>query len=304
MPRIRFLPDRRVVEAREAETVLDSALRAGIPHAHACGGNARCSTCRVLVVDGLDACSAPTPQEIEVATMAGLEPPVRLACQTYVHGDVSVRRLVVDDLDENRLDLRTRRAGQPIGKEQEISVLFADIRRFTGFAARELPYDVIDVLDRFAADAVTTVEGRHRGRLTAFLGDGVMAVFGADGEPDPAGRAVKAGLDLVARMDERRQLYLDLYGTELEVNVGIHHGAAVLGDVTWRAGRSLLTAVGDTVNLAQRIEQANKVAGTRVLVSGTVAEMLSGRLVKGRELDTEVPGIEGPLHLTEVVGIG
>lgn len=301
MPHIHFLPDDRRVPVDGPDTILDAALEAGIPHAHACGGNARCSTCRVLVLEGLEGCTPRTPEEAEVAELLGLSDEVRLACQTRVSGAVTVRRLVVDHLDEERIDLRNRPSGRPIGREGEVTVLFADHRRFTAFATRRLPYDVIDVLDRFTLETVSTVEHRHGGRLTAFLGDGVMAVFGADDRTDPTGRAVAAGLDLVARAAERRELFQDLYGVGLELNVGIHHGTAVVGEVSWREGRRLLTAVGETVNLAQRIEQANKQMGTALLVSSAVADRLEGRLVPGRAATLELAG--GSCRVIEALGL-
>lgn len=294
-----FLPDDRSVETSDGKTLLELALDAGIPHAHACGGEARCSTCRVLVTDGLDRCSPRDAAEVEVADRAGLSAEVRLACQTRVLGDVTVRRLVVDPLDEDRLDLRT--AGRSLGRETEVAVVFADLRGFTHFAAGRLPYDVIDVLDRLTVDAVAAVEQRHGGRLTAFLGDGVMGVFGADGEDDPSGRAVAAGLELVARAAERRGMYRDLYGVDLILNVGVHHGPAVVGEVSWRQGGRLLTAVGETVNLAQRIEQANKLVGSQLLVSEEVARRLEGRAVSGRTGSVPVGG--GELEVVEVLGL-
>src|SRR4051794_9459784 len=99
MPTITYVIDDRTAPIAAHETILQASLRAGVPHAHACGGNARCSTCRVQIVDGLDACARRTDKERDLAARLGFAPEVRLACQTTVAGDVTVRRLVLDATD-------------------------------------------------------------------------------------------------------------------------------------------------------------------------------------------------------------
>src|SRR3954470_16734919 len=96
---ITYVIDRRTAPIDAHETILRASLRAGVPHAHACGGNARCSTCRVQIVDGLDACAPRTDKEHALAARLRFAPEVRLACQTTVAGDVTVRRLVLDQTD-------------------------------------------------------------------------------------------------------------------------------------------------------------------------------------------------------------
>src|SRR6266478_7539136 len=99
MARIRFLPDELDVEALADETLLHASVRAGIPHTHACGGNARCSTCRVIVLDGVENCAPRTEAENVIARLLQFDAHVRLACQTRVAGPVTVRRLVLDEQD-------------------------------------------------------------------------------------------------------------------------------------------------------------------------------------------------------------
>ena len=86
MVRISFLPDARLVEASPGQTVLQAALSAGIKLTHACGSNARCSTCRTAVLEGLENCSPRTQAEEEIATHLQFKPMIRLACQTRVTG--------------------------------------------------------------------------------------------------------------------------------------------------------------------------------------------------------------------------
>jgi adenylate cyclase len=86
MALIHYLPDEIEIEANEGETILLAALRAGIAHAHLCGGSARCSTCRVIIIEGLENCAPRNAEEQSIAEMLRFDPKVRLACQTVVTG--------------------------------------------------------------------------------------------------------------------------------------------------------------------------------------------------------------------------
>ena len=134
MPKIVCLPDKREFDIGPEETVLDAALRAGIPHAHACGGHAKCSTCRIWILDGLEHCADSSEAERTLSSALGFGPEVRLACQTRVHGDVKLRRLVLDEADlEISSQLPKERHGR-CGENKAIAVLFCDIRDFTAFS--------------------------------------------------------------------------------------------------------------------------------------------------------------------------
>ena len=324
MPNIYVLPDQRLIECRARETVLSAGLRAGVQFAHACGGRASCSTCRVVVVEGRSACTEPTAKERAIAERLGFSPEFRLACQTKVSADLTVRRLVLDDDDVELADIRTgfvrrhvrgatawvfggvarhRTRPQAIGEEQHVAVLFADIRGFTGFSEALLPYDVIHVLERHLRLATKTV-GRHGGVVTSFMGDGLMALFRPGQRRSPSERAVRAGLAMVAESDARRPVLGELYGRSFQLDVGVHSGPAIVGTV---GGASAVTAIGDTVNVASRIEQANKEFGTRFLVSeATLAELVADSRVDvdigvGRRFCCPLPGKAGEYTLIEIL---
>lgn len=322
MPNIYVLPDQRLIECRARETVLSAGLRAGVQFAHACGGRASCSTCRIVVVEGHSACTEQTAKEQVIAERLGFSPEFRLACQTRVSADLTVRRLVLDDDDVELADIRTgfvrrnvrgvkawvfggvarhRTRPQAIGEEQHVAILFADIRGFTGFSEALLPYDVIHVLERHLRLATKTVE-RHGGRVTSFMGDGVMALFRPGGRRSPSARAVRAGLDMVAESDARRPVLGELYGRSFQLDVGVHAGPAIVGTVG--GGQATVTAIGDTVNLASRIEQANKEFGTRFLVSEATLADLDGDVSLGRRFTCPLPGKVGEYTLVEVLAPG
>ena len=177
MARIFSLPDEQELHKQPSETILQASLRAGIPHTHVCGGKARCSTCRVLILEGLEHCAPRNAREHVLATRLGFDPAIRLACQTTISGDVALRRLVLDDADvavTSQLD-----AGTPpviVGQEQRLAMLFADIRGFTPFAEAMLPYDIIHVLNRYFHHVGQAIR-RHGGSINTYMGVVMLAVF-------------------------------------------------------------------------------------------------------------------------------
>ena len=135
------------------------------------------------------------------------------------------------------------------------------------------------------------------------MGDGVMALFGLRDRRASSLRAVEAGQEILAQilLDIRRQGLELLYGRSFDVNVGLHYGAAIVG--TLEGAPSSVTAIGDTVNMASRIEQANKEHGTRFLMSeGTLAEV-GDDVVVGRTFRCALPGKAGEHMLVEVLGM-
>lgn len=323
MPHVYVLPDQRLVECRAGETVLDAALRAAVPWVHACGGEAQCSTCRMVVIEGLDACGARTKAEEVIAGRLDFGPEFRLACQARATDDITVRRLVIDRRDQELADIRPRFARRersapaplrrifggfvrrrtvrrPIGEEKAVAVLFSDIRGFTPFAEALLPYDVIHVLERHLRDMTEAVES-HRGTVTAYMGDGVMALFGLEAPDTAVLDAVGAGLEMLARVDRLRPGTEQLYGRSFDVNVGIHYGDAIVGAL-W-GDPSAITAMGDAVNVAARVEGANKEAGTRLLVTEPTFEAARNGVVVARSMCCALPGKAGEHTLYEVVGL-
>jgi adenylate cyclase len=296
---IRFLPDGVDVDAKAGKSLLDVALKAGIPHTHACGGNARCTTCRILVVEGETCLTEPTWKETRVAKKLGLGGRYRLACQTKITGDATVRRLVIDPADVALTDMRDRPA--PVGVEREVAVLFSDIRSFTPLAESLLPYDVIHLLNRhyYEMGSVITSYGGH---ITAYMGDGLMALFGLDEGRgmDPSHEAVLAGIDMLERQDGRRADLEALYGQSYEIGVGIHTGQAVVGMLGGEV--SVMTAIGDVVNMASRIESATKQVGARLLISDATYQQVADVVQVGKKVSLQLKGKSGDHLLYEILG--
>ena len=279
-------PDGAVVSVQPGTSLLDASQINAIPHAAVCGGRGRCSTCRVRVVSGAAALPPPSAQERRVLERIGAPSMVRLACQTRPTADLSIMPLLPPGASAQA---GHRRPAFLTGEEREIVVLFADLRDFTGFAEHRLPYDVVFVLNRYFAhmgEAVRTAGGH----LDKFTGDGVMALFGIDVSPD---RAALQALDAARRMvaslaDLNTMLEADL-DTPLRMGIGLHAGPAIIGEMGYGEATSL-TAVGDTVNTASRLEAMTKEYGAEIVVSETVADLAGVDLGAFPSHDIEVRG--------------
>lgn len=171
------------------------------------------------------------------------------------------------------------------GEVKEITVLFADIRGFTRRSGVLSPERVVEILNAFLTLSVAAVEGKG-GLLNKFLGDGCMALFGAHraGE-DHAERALASALELLARLETLNAALERQGDAPLLVGLGIHSGPALVGCVGAtlpvaggrRRKRREFTAIGQTVNLAQRLEQLTKRCGGPVLLSEATVQRLPAR---------------------------
>ena len=302
MPRIRFLPDAMDVEIGEGETVLEAAVRAGIPLAHICGGHGRCSTCRVVIQEGLEHCRPRSGPEELIARQLRFDAGIRLACQTMVTGDVTLRRLVLDDEDVelSSLFIRGVETGS-VGVEKHVLILFADIIGFTPFAEALLPYDVIHVLNRYF-HLVGKIIDQHGGQVDSYMGDGFMALFESEDPTEGSLRAVRAGLALMTAVDDFGPYLEQLFKRKFHIRLGLHFGQVVAGNLGV-PGNKKMTVIGDAVNLASRIETANKQAGTRFLISADTYDLVKNHVQVGRALRVSLPGKSGEYSLYEVTGL-
>ena len=151
------------------------------------------------------------------------------------------------------------------GEMREVTVLFLDIRDFTRFSANNPPTAVVAMLNIVFASMQEVLQA-HGGTIDKFLGDGFMAVFNAPLDcPGHARRAVEAALEMERRTAQlNRELNRD--GRSLDIGIGIDTGMVVAGNVG-AEDRKEYTVIGDAVNRASRIEQHNRAAGTRILIS-------------------------------------
>jgi len=256
----------------------------------------------VAILEGLQFCSPRSDAELALAERLHFNERVRLACQTTITGDVTLRRLILDDRDAELTDQReTAAVHGPVGEERCIAILFVDIRDSTAFAEALPPFDVIHVLRRFYNHVETAVD-RNDGHVGSYLGDGLMALFDGERSGCAALQAVTAGLEMLSSVKRDMRPYVKrLFQREFRIGVGVHYGEVVVGTVG-TAGIERLTAIGDAVNVAQRVEAANKGAGTMFLVSDSVFAQVQGRVREGKTIRVELQGKTGEHTLHEIVG--
>jgi adenylate cyclase len=256
-------PDGRSVEVMPGTSVLEASRLAGIPHAHVCGGRGRCSTCRIRVRGETGSIDPPGEDELRVLRRIGATANVRLACQLRPHGAIEVTPLLPPFA--HAADAR-RRVDFAQGSEREIAILFADIRGFTSLAEGRLPYDVVFVLNRYFTTMGRAVEAAG-GRVDKFIGDGVMALFGIESGPRAACReALAAARQMSERLDELNQSLQDELDGPLRIGIGIHVGPTIVGEMGYGSAVAI-TAIGDAVNTASRLETLTKTYGCELVVS-------------------------------------
>lgn len=152
------------------------------------------------------------------------------------------------------------------GEEINLTVLFMDVRNFTSYAEDATPQQVVARLNDLYGHVVPVLL-RHRGHANKFIGDGLLAVFGApERVDDHAECAVAAALEIVALVESN-------YGEKLRVGVGINSGPVVAGTIGG-GGRLDFTVIGDTVNTASRVESATKTTGDDVLITEATFRLL------------------------------
>ena len=159
-----------------------------------------------------------------------------------------------------------RRVDFAQGSEREIAILFADIRGFTALSEGRLPYDVVFILNRYFAAVGRAVESAG-GRVDKFLGDGVMALFGIEsGAQQGCREALTAARLMSERMGELNASLRGEIERPLRIGIGIHAGPIIIGEMGY-GGATAITAIGDAVNTASRLETLTKTYGCQLVVS-------------------------------------
>jgi adenylate cyclase len=185
------------------------------------------------------------------------------------------------------------------GNRRRISVLFSDIRGFSKMSERMAPEKVVQLLNEYFELMVEVIFHNH-GTLDKFMGDGLMAIFGApENDPYQEENALKAAVQMqqeTAKLEEK----WSLEGIHIRIGIGIHSGPAIVGTIG-SSRRMEYTAIGDTVNVASRLEAATKELGANILISehtyygakGAFAFKSMGTInIRGREEPLTVYALE------------
>ncbi len=192
-------------------------------------------------------------------------------------------------------------AQNPGGERRELTVMFTDLAHFTKFAESRAPEEVVEALNTCLADLSAAI-AQAGGTLDKFIGDNVMAFFGAPiPRPDHALRACQAALRQVAALETLAPRWRSGAWPELDLRVGINTGDMIVGTIGGGQGQDY-TVIGDAVNLAARLEVANKLYGTRILCSEATWRLVADQ-IETREVDTiRVQGKQQSVRVFEVLG--
>lgn len=177
------------------------------------------------------------------------------------------------------------------GEEVNVTVMFLDVRDFTGYAERAEPTEVVATLNALFEEVVPVIR-KHEGSVDKYTGDGLLAVFGAPRPlDDHADRSLAAAREIAQRVERR-------FHGSIEISIGLNSGPVIAGNVG-AAGRLEFSVIGDTVNVAARVEAATRETGDMILVSEKTLACLSdaedlverpGVLLKGKRQQVRVYG--------------
>jgi len=217
---------------------------------------------------------------------------LKLAFQHYV--PPAVVESLLTDMGKLRLG----------GEKRELTVLFSDIRGFTALSERMEPEELVKLMNEYFT-AMTEKVFEQRGSLDKYIGDAIMAIYGAPVE-DPAHPALacRSALGMVQALRELREPWRRRGLPQIDIGVGINTGPMVVGNMGSRR-RFNYTVVGDAVNVASRLESLNKTYGTNILISEHTYERVKDEPFEVREIDSvPVRGRERPVRLYELIPDG
>ncbi len=301
-PRLYYAPGNKMAELMPDATLLESIRAAGIPHASVCGGHGRCSTCRVRIGKGLETLEPASAHELKVLSRVTQSPSVRLACQLRPTDDIEIAALVRPDAGPNQA---ARRTGYRQGQELNVAFLFVDLRGSTKLSEQRLPFDVVFILNLFFAELAEALEETN-GHYAQFNGDGLLAIYGLTSGPDQGcAEAIEGAKAMFRRLATLNQRLRDELVEDLKIGVGIHAGEAIVGSMGPPAS-PIISALGDNVNIAARLESQTKEFAVPMVISTTVAERSATPMdaqqhhsirVKGRDQAVGVYAINHPDRL-------
>ena len=253
----------RTVRVPRGWSVLEASRSFHIPHASMCGGRARCSTCRVRVMNGDEVCPAPEPNER--ATLARISAPsdVRLACQLRPQGNVSVIPLMQTARAIYRAPPPQR------SPDRELVVLFCDFLNRTELARDHMTQDVLYLLTLYV-EAVGNAVRMAGGVLSSLRPDAICALFGLE---SGLARAAEQALQAASAIDHAISDLNGRLGREgtLRINIALslHAGRAAVGEIAVSEPPTVL-AIGEAVDVANELRAAAAKRGKRFAISRPV----------------------------------
>ena len=188
------------------------------------------------------------------------------------------------------------------GKKAEVTVLFSDIRGFTSMSEKMSAEEVTEILNEYFSEMEPIVK-KYNGIINKFIGDAIMAIFGEPiQDENHASNAVKCGYEMLKKVEELDKKWENEGKPKIEIGIGINTGEAFVGNIG-SENRMEYTVIGDTVNLASRLESYNKTFNSKMLISSTTYDV-SKEIIEARKIsDVEVRGKAEKLDVYEVLSV-
>ena len=241
---------------------------------------------------GLERLPPPDPRELALLQRVRMPDNVRLACQVRPTHDVRVTPLLPPHVQP-----RAALTGEPYrhGRELEVAILFSDLRGFTTMTERRLAYDVVFVLNRYFQTMGETIRS-HRGHLVQVFGDGMMALFSArEGLPAASRQALRAAAAMAERLEQLNREIEE----PLLMGIGLHAGSTIVGEMGYREA-TIVTAVGEPVNTASRLQDATKELDCQLVASAELAMQSGGDFSRFERREIEIRGLTRSLAVYAV----
>ena len=297
----------KLISGRKNQTVLEVLREAGIAHAAVCGGRGRCTTCRIRVSDHELPLEPPELLEVRALKRVSMEPNVRLACQFKPTQNLTISPLLPADVSAHA----ARQSMGVVGREQQVVCLFVDMRNSTALGEKKLPYDVVFILNQFFFQLDAALRETN-GHYATFNGDGLMALYGLESNLEDGCRdALKGAVEIQYRIKKLNEWLKGELDTPLQIGMGIHCGGAIVGTMG-PPNAPTISAIGDNINIAARLESLSKDYDTLLVVSEDVlnkAGITNVSLpshtvtVRGREEALNIVVVNDPERFTVNAGI-
>ena len=276
------------INVSRGSSLLEASHKAGRYHESVCGGRGRCTTCRVRVTSSLGELPKPNKIEQSVINRLNFDQSLRLACQLRPETDIEINPLI-KLVNHDKQNLRFSNQENLSGIEKETVIMFCDLRGFTRLSDGKMPFDVVFILNKYFKLVTDAVE-ENKGRIDKFIGDGVMAIFDKDTTISKnCKNALKGAAIITTYLNDLN----DELSTEdiepLRLGIGIHSGNAIIGKMGYGEA-STDTAIGDTVNVASRLEQLTKDYSCQLMFSSIVAENAELDKTKLNSVKTKIRG--------------
>ena len=276
------------INVSRGSSLLEASHKAGRYHESVCGGRGRCTTCRVRVTSSLGELPKPNKIEQSVINRLNFDQSLRLACQLRPETDIEINPLI-KLVNHDKQNLRFSNQENLSGIEKETVIMFCDLRGFTRLSDGKMPFDVVFILNKYFKLVTDAVE-ENKGRIDKFIGDGVMAIFDKDTTiSNNCKNALKGAAMITTYLNELNDELSTDDIEPLRLGIGIHSGNAIIGKMGYGEA-STDTAIGDTVNVASRLEQLTKDYSCQLMFSSIVAENAELDKTKLNSVKTKIRG--------------